>query len=74
VAAVLVHRALRDSESFWSDFFSEGITVAFWVAVWYPLDNLFFGQWQQRLDTRVYRAIRELDLEIVAGSRQAPRR
>ena len=64
-AAVLVHRALRSTESFWADFFSEGITVAFWVAVWYPLDNLFFGHWQQRVDLRVYRALRDLDLEVV---------
>ena len=65
-AAVVVHRALRSSESFWADFFSEGITVAFWVAVWYPLDNLFFGHWQQRVDLGVYRArSRDLDLEVV---------
>lgn len=66
--AVLVNRALRTSSSFWSDFFSEGITVAFWVAVWYPLDNLFFGRWQRRLDLRVYRALRDLDLRVVARS------
>jgi hypothetical protein len=70
-AAVVVNRALRSSSSFWSDFFSEGVTVAFWVAVWYPLDNLFFGQWQKRVDLRVYRALRDLDLEVVSSSTRA---
>ena len=65
---MVINRALRSSSSFWSDFFSEGVTVAFWVAVWYPLDNLFFGQWQKRVDLRVYRALRDLDLEVVSRS------
>ena len=72
-AAVVINRALRSSSSFWSDFFSEGVTVAFWVAVWYPLDNLFFGQWQKRVDLRVYRALRDLDLEVVSRSTRALR-
>jgi hypothetical protein len=55
---------------FWSDFFSEGVTVASWVAVWYPMDNLFFGQWHKRLDLRVYRVLRDLNLEVVNRSQQ----
>jgi hypothetical protein len=41
--------------------------VAFWVAVWFPLDTLLFGQWQHRLDQRIYTTIAAMDLLVVAS-------
>jgi hypothetical protein len=61
-----INRAVRDDGSFWTELFTEGITVAFWVAVWFPLDSLVFGQWQHRLDTRIYDALRDMELTVVA--------
>jgi hypothetical protein len=65
VCFVLVSRATRDSADFWVEVAIEGLTVAFWVAVWFPLDLLLFGQWQNRLDQRIYRAIAAMDLDVV---------
>jgi len=66
VIFVAISRAVSDANSFWFDLFTEGITVAFWVAVWFPLDLLLFGQWQHRLDTRIYDALRAMELSVVA--------
>jgi len=60
-----INRVLRDESGFWVDVFTEGIVVAFWVALWFPLDTLLFGQWQHRLDRRIYTTLADLDLEVV---------
>ena len=66
VCFVIVNRSIRDSTDFWIEVVVEGLAVAFWVAVWFPLDSLLFGQWQHRLDQRIYRTIAEMDLDVVA--------
>ena len=49
-----------------------GLAIAFWVAVWFPIDSLLFGQWQHRLDGRIYRTLEKVDLEIVAVEGAGP--
>jgi hypothetical protein len=66
VCFVIVNRSIRGNTDFWVEVVIEGIAVAFWVAVWFPLDTLLFGQWQHRLDQRIYRTIAEMDLHVVA--------
>jgi len=66
VCFVIVNRSIRDSSDFWVEVVIEGLAVAFWVAVWFPLDSLLFGQWQHRLDQRIYRTIAEMELVVVA--------
>ncbi len=65
VCFVIVNRSIRDQSDFWVEVVIEGLAVAFWVAVWFPLDALLFGQWQHRLDQRIYRTLAAMDLEIV---------
>lgn len=48
----------------WVDVLMEGITVGAWVALWWPLDQLF-TVWQHRLDEDVYRALQEIDPRIL---------
>ena len=62
---VVLDRALRNDDSFWANFFSQGVTVGFWVALWFPVDTLVMGQWQHRLDRRIYNVVRELELVVV---------
>jgi hypothetical protein len=63
-----VNRALSDEHSYWASLFSEGVTIGFWVAVWFPVDSLAFGQWQHRLDRRIYGMVRDLELVVVPAS------
>jgi hypothetical protein len=65
VLFVFENRALSDVESYWATLFSEGVTIGFWVAVWFPVDSLAYGQWQHRLDRRIYGMVRDLDLVVV---------
>jgi hypothetical protein len=62
---VFVNRALRNVESYWATLFSEGVTIGFWVAVWFPIDSLAYGQWQHRVDRRIYGMVRDLELVVV---------
>jgi hypothetical protein len=65
---VFVNRALSNVESYWATLFSEGVTIGFWVAVWFPVDSLAYGQWQHRLDRRIYGMVRDLELVVVPTS------
>ena len=67
VCFVIVNRSVQDSGDFVVEVVIEGLTVAFWVAVWFPLDTLLFGQWQHRLDQRIYTTIAAMDLVVVAS-------
>jgi hypothetical protein len=69
---VVINRSFSGTDDYWVDLFTEGITVAFWVAVWFPLDTLIFGQWQHRLDQRIYRTLAEMDLDVVATPAGGP--
>jgi len=43
----------------------EGLSVAAWVAVWWPLDQLLHANWQLRLDERSYRTLQGIHLQIL---------
>jgi hypothetical protein len=65
VVFVIINRSLRDETDFWVEVVIEGLAIAFWVAVWFPVDSLLFGQWQHRLDGRIYRTLAAADVAIV---------
>jgi hypothetical protein len=46
---------------------SEGLVVAGWVALWFPLETLAFKVWEHRLDRRVYSRLMDMDLVIQAA-------
>jgi hypothetical protein len=68
VLFVFLNRALSNVHSYWATLFSEGVTIGFWVAVWFPVDSLAYGQWQHRLDHRIYGMVRDLELVVVPAS------
>lgn len=43
----------------------EGLSVAAWVVLWWPLDQLLHASWQHRLDERAYRALQGIHLQIL---------
>jgi hypothetical protein len=43
----------------------EGLSVASWVAVWWPLDQLLHANWQLRLDEDSYRMLQGLSLRVL---------
>jgi hypothetical protein len=43
---------------------SEGLAVAGWVALWFPLEALTFKVWEHRLDRKVYNTVMDMELEI----------
>ena len=43
----------------------EGLSVASWVAIWWPLDQLLHASWQLRLDERSYRTLQGIHLRIL---------
>jgi hypothetical protein len=68
VLFVFVNRALSNVHSYWASLFSEGVTIGFWVAIWFPVDSLAYGQWQHRLDGRIYGMVRDLELVVVPAA------
>lgn len=50
----------------WLDVLMEGVSVGAWVALWWPLDHLF-TVWQHRFDERVYHALADVDVRLMAG-------
>jgi hypothetical protein len=43
----------------------EGLGVASWVVIWWPLDQLMHASWQHRLDERAYRTLQGIHLRIL---------
>ncbi len=41
-----------------------GLSVAGWVAVWYPLDSLIFQVWLQRQESQGFRTLRNADVSV----------
>ena len=57
-------RLIGDPDNLTLDIASEGIIVAGWVILWFPLDLLIFTGWQRRLDKRIYTVLMEADVTI----------
>jgi hypothetical protein len=38
---------------------SEGLSIAAWVMLWHPLEELVFNRWDHRLDQRALRTVRD---------------
>ena len=43
----------------------EGLGVASWVVIWWPLDQLLHASWQHRLDERAYRTLQSIHLRVL---------
>jgi len=45
-------------------FLDEGLIIAGWVALWYPLDALLYQHWPLKRERRLYKRLRGMDLEL----------
>ena len=45
-------------------FLDEGLVIAGWVALWYPLDALLYQHWPLKRERRLYESLRTMDLEL----------
>jgi hypothetical protein len=45
-------------------FLDEGLIIAGWVALWYPLDALLYQHWPLKRERRLYQQLRGMDLKF----------
>ena len=45
-------------------FLDEGLIIAGWVALWYPLDALLYQHWPLKRERRLYERLRAMDLKF----------
>jgi hypothetical protein len=45
-------------------FIDEGLVIAGWVALWYPLDVLLYQRWPLARERRLYENLRDMRLEF----------
>lgn len=45
-------------------FLDEGLIIAGWVALWYPLDALLYQHWPLKRERRLYEQLRVMDLKF----------
>jgi hypothetical protein len=45
-------------------FLDEGLIIAGWVALWYPLDALLYQHWPLKRERRLYEQLRAMDLKL----------
>lgn len=71
LAELVLHSALPAGIR---DFFGNGLfLVAAWVGMWYPLETLIYSGRPFRLERRVLRALRDMEVEVQAlGECEAP--
>jgi hypothetical protein len=45
-------------------FIDEGLIIAGWVALWYPLDALLYQHWPLKRERRLYQSLRDMELKL----------
>jgi hypothetical protein len=50
--------------SYLEHYIDEGLIIAGWVALWYPLDVLLYQRWPLARERRLYEALRDMRLEF----------
>lgn len=45
-------------------FLDEGLVIAGWVALWYPLDALLYQHWPLQRERRLYQSLRDMELSF----------
>ena len=62
--ALGLSKIIGDRSGDLADTLSRGFEVFAWVSLWFPLEVLVFGMWQQRLDRRATKAIGLMSVEL----------
>ncbi|MGQ0549896.1 MAG: hypothetical protein ACT4PY_09565 [Armatimonadota bacterium] len=55
---------LMEARSYWLQVLGNGLNVAGWVAVWFPLDALIFQVWLSRQEKRAYRVLQNTQVAV----------
>jgi hypothetical protein len=66
-ACLLASRVLSEFHllpGFIERFIDEGLVIAGWVALWYPLDVLLYQRWPLARERRLYETLRDMRLEF----------
>jgi hypothetical protein len=59
-----VGEPLSSSRVFLLQLIGDGMVIAGWVAIWFPLDSLVFGVRYHHLDAEIYRRVMTMELTI----------
>ncbi len=59
---------LMEARSYWLQVIGNGLNVAGWVAVWFPLDALIFQLWLSRQEKQAYRILQNIRVSIQPDS------
>ena len=65
-AFIGMSRLLATDDNLALQILSEGLSIAGWVALWFPLEVLMFDVWQHRLDRRAYERLMMADVSITS--------
>jgi hypothetical protein len=57
-------KVVHSDELLFLQIISEGLSIAGWVALWFPLENLTFTIWQHWLEREIYTKLRDMELTI----------
>jgi hypothetical protein len=64
---VLLQWKLRDLDILAIDVVLEGLDILIWVALWFPLDALFFGLQSYDINSGSYKRASQMQLKIEAA-------
>jgi hypothetical protein len=71
VAVLLLNgiaRTLDSSDDNTLQAISQGLQVASWVTLWFPINLLVYDRWYARRDQAIYRQMLEMDLSVVVDA------
>jgi hypothetical protein len=57
-------KAVDGDTSVFLQVISEGLSIAGWVALWFPLESLTFTLWQHWLERMIYTRLRDMELTV----------
>ncbi len=57
-------KLIDDDNSLILQVVSEGLSIAGWVALWFPLELLTFTVWQHRLEKKIYTMLMDMDVTL----------
>lgn len=57
-------KLINDDNSLILQIISEGLEIAGWVALWFPLELLTFTVWQHRLEKKIFTLLMNMDVTV----------
>ncbi len=66
-----IARSLDSSDDNTLQAISQGLQVASWVTLWFPINLLVYDRWYARRDQEIYRQMLEMDVSVVPARDRA---